>query len=273
MSFGFDPLDPNLSRSSFAPPPHLPFDNSIYLQHPTNPPSLPDYSGLSNTSRSPTPFHYAPHPSSADRRYTVAAPLPSRHYPHLENAIISHPTLADTLPDGPHSGRHNFGFNPSPSPSVPNATTTGHRSNRFTAAARASPPTAYKSPNSKTSDADSDEGDEEEDMQSGGSVDPILQEAFRRRRVTSDQKRRDDLRDRFTYLKSVLPPINPKFESKVKAVDRAARHIKRLEGKLETAKNEIRQLEAKLETANDELNTYRLRDANEAHAWDNLSSY
>ncbi|KAF9071385.1 hypothetical protein BDP27DRAFT_1502952 [Rhodocollybia butyracea] len=245
MSFGFDSI---LSHSSFVP---LPLDN--LMDYPQS--SQPDYFALGQSSSSMT----VPHSSLADYDYT---PLP--YNPRLENAIISHPTLATNMrSDGPHAGRHNVGFNLLPSsPSVPNST-TGHRST----ATRASSPTA-KSPDSKAvvSNADSDEG---EDRQSVESADPILQEAVRRRRVASDQKRRDDLRDGFTYLKSTLPPVNPKFESKAKVLHRAARHIGRLEAKLETAKNEIR----RLETANDELNAYRLRDANEARAWDNLSSY
>ncbi|KAF9071380.1 hypothetical protein BDP27DRAFT_1361935 [Rhodocollybia butyracea] len=245
MSFGFDP---DLSHS-FVPPPPFPLANSIFYLHdqcPTNLPSLPDYS--SSLGHSSSPMTAAPHSSSADYSYT---PLP---YPHLENAIISHPSLAtNTLSDGPYSGRRNVGFNPlSISSSVPNATTTGRRSNRFNPVSgtttRASAPAASKSP--ETND-DSDEGEEEEDAQSAGSVDPILQEAVRKKRIASDKKRRGDVRDGFTYLKSTLPPIDLKFESKVKVLNRAAKYIKRLE--------------AKLEKANNELHAYRLRD--ETQAW------
>ncbi|KAF9058734.1 hypothetical protein BDP27DRAFT_1240354 [Rhodocollybia butyracea] len=209
-------------------------------------------------------FYHAPLSSLADYDYASAA-LPSRRGAPLENASISVPTLTystgntATLSNEQHLDRRSFSTNPSPS--VPKS----YRFNPISApTARSSASVASKRINSKTSNDISDEGEEEEYAQSAGSVDP-LQEAVRRQRIESEQKRRDDLRDGYTHLKSMLPSTNQK-SSKVKLLNRAARHIKYL--------NAVRdQLETELETANNELNAYRLREANEAHGWHHYSSY
>ncbi|KAJ3750930.1 hypothetical protein DFH05DRAFT_1519092 [Lentinula detonsa] len=268
MSLDFEPtLSHSSSFMESMESPSFLLDSSMdYLQYPTTtPPSPPSYSsalGLSN-STSPMTFHSVPLSSLAEYGYAPVAFSP-RPFTPTENASISPPTLsyslsnADLSSDDQHSGRHSRGSNPSPPPSVPYAATVP-RSHRFNPIG-VPPPTrtsartaASKRRNSKTANEDSDEGEEEEYQQSTGSVDP-RREAVRRQRIESEQKRRDELRDGYSRLKSTLPSINQK-SSKVTLLDRAASHIKYLDA----VRN---RLEAQLKAADDEVN--RLRSVNEA---------
>ncbi|THV06563.1 hypothetical protein K435DRAFT_743685 [Dendrothele bispora CBS 962.96] len=143
-----------------------------------------------------------------------------------------------------------------PPPTVPYAATVprSHRYNPIAApptrvSARAAVARGRRNSTSKSQNEDSD--DEDAPVSSGG-VD-VRREAVRRQRIESEQKRRDDLRDGYSRLKSTLPSINQK-SSKIVLLERAASHIKYLDA----VKN---RLEAQLKVAEDEVN--RLRNVNE----------
>jgi len=162
-----------------------------------------------------------------------------------------------TASDGQHSARRSLGSNPLPSSS---SGRYAARSRRFDPISvptpRTSAPAASKNPNSNASNYDWDEG-EEEYAQSPGSVDS-LQEAVRRQRNVSDQKRRDDLKGGFKRLRSALP--TDRKLSYAELLKYAVQYIMDLIATRD-------QLKAELETTKDELNAYRLRYANEAQGW------
>ncbi|KAF7982711.1 hypothetical protein HWV62_26560 [Athelia sp. TMB] len=82
----------------------------------------------------------------------------------------------------------------------------------------------------------------------------IRRETIRRQRIESEQRRRDELREGYGFLKDVLPVSNQK-PSKVSLLDRAVTHIKRME--IATS-----QLQTRLQQVEDEVQ--RLRTVNEA---------
>ncbi|KAF9071391.1 hypothetical protein BDP27DRAFT_527147 [Rhodocollybia butyracea] len=86
----------------------------------------------------------------------------------------------------------------------------------------------------------------------------VLQEAVRRQRNVSDQKRRDDLKGGFKRLRSALP--TDRKLSYAELLKYAVQYIMDLIATRD-------QLKAELETTKDELNAYRLRYANEAQGW------
>ncbi|KAF5375237.1 hypothetical protein D9758_000517 [Tetrapyrgos nigripes] len=233
----------------------------LVFQYPPSP-SSPNFSSMNlNPSASPMSFHPISMPNvQPEYGYAPTAfTSPSRPYTPADGASISPPMLSYSLSNpGDASSDEHSTHTRTPPPSVPYAATVprSHRYNPIAApptrvSARAAVARGRRNSTSNSKSQNEDSDDEDAPVSSGG-VDQ-RREAVRRQRIESEQKRRDDLRDGYSRLKSTLPSINQK-SSKIVLLERAASHIKYLDA----VKN---RLEAQLKVAEDEVN--RLRNVNE----------
>ncbi|KAJ7889136.1 hypothetical protein B0H14DRAFT_2692413 [Mycena olivaceomarginata] len=181
--------------------------SSHQYESPTDPPSSPPH----------VPFSIPPSP---------LPPAPDMFYP-LSPSLSGGDTSADGLHHSDSSGAN------SPSSSPTNS--FAQRQVRYN---------LTPSPNSpldrhgRGRSPDSD--DEEMDLLYAEAQN--RKEAMRRQRIEAEQRRRDELRDRYAKLKDVLP-ISTQKSSKVSLLDRATSHIAALESESKALQDRIAMLE------------------------------
>ncbi|KAJ7884294.1 hypothetical protein B0H14DRAFT_2700558 [Mycena olivaceomarginata] len=178
------------------------------------------------------------HPPSSPPYVPIAIPasaLPPA--PHMFHPLSPPLSGSDTSADGLYQSNSSGANSPSSSPT--NSLVQRQVRYKLTPSPTSSPDRHRRGRSPDSDDEEMNLLDTETDLAQN------RKEAMRRQRIEAEQRRRDELRDRYAKLKDVLP-VSTQKSSKVSLLDRATSHIAVLESESKALQDRIASLEEEI---------------------------